>query len=75
MLTVRNHMALTLAGAYFKHPGARQEAIRHTLGYSEPRFAQVVGALLDDPVALAERPSLVLRLRRLRDDRRAARAS
>lgn len=74
-LTVRESMTLTLAGTPFRHAGARATAIRETLGYSEPRFAQVVGALLLRQDAEAEMPALVHRLRRLRDGRRAARAS
>lgn len=79
MLTVRDHMTLTLAGQRFKHSGERATTIRHVLSYSEPQFARAYLALLDRADAELEHPQLVRRLRRLRDQRRdqrrAARAS
>lgn len=75
MLTVRESQALHLAGTPFRHAGSREHMIRDTLGYSEARFAQVVGALLDRPDALAAHPQLVHRLRRVRDQRRRARSA
>lgn len=73
MLTVREHTALRIEGQRFKHGGARINAIRTELGWSEVRQAQVVGALLERPDAEAEAPTLVRRLRSLRDQRRATR--
>lgn len=73
MLTVREHMALELAGRHYRYAGAKTSDARELLGYSETRFAQVVTALLERPDAEAAHPQLVRRLRRLRDVRRAAR--
>lgn len=73
MLTVREHMALEVAGRRYRYPGARTAETLEVLGYTETRFAQVVTALLERPDAEAAYPQLVHRLRRLRDVRRAAR--
>lgn len=75
MLTVREHTALRVDGAHYKHGGARVSAITRELGWSEVRHAQVVAALLERPDAEAEAPALVRRLRSLRDQRRAARTA
>lgn len=73
MLTVREHTALRVEGAHYKHGGARVSAIARELGWSEVRHAQVIAALLERPDAEAEQPALVRRLRSLRDQRRQAR--
>lgn len=57
----------------WKHAGAKEEAIRSRLGISATAYHQILNALLDDPAALAYRPALVTRLRRIRDARREAR--
>lgn len=76
MLTVREHQALTIAGRRYAHPGRRVTDMLEQAGYTEPTFWLVVDQLLDRPDALAERPEVVLRLRRLRQARaRARRAS
>jgi hypothetical protein len=54
-------------------PGAKERAIREGLGMSPTRYYQLLGALLDDPRALAHDPVTVNRLRRIRDARRARR--
>lgn len=74
MLTVRDQATLNIAARTYKHPGARTDAIRHELGMSEARYAQVLNALLDNPDAEATYPALVRRLRRLREARRLLRA-
>ncbi len=68
-------MTLTLAATPYRHPARKVTAMRELVGYSEPRFWQVVGRLLDDPAAEAALPAEVRRLRRLRDRRRASRAA
>lgn len=75
MLTVREHTALRIEGQHFKHGGARITTIRNELGWSEVRQAQVVGSLLERPDAEAAHPTLVRRLRSLRDARRSARSA
>lgn len=47
--------------------GAREEAIRRELGMSPFRFYQKLNALIDDPSALKDRPQLVRRLQRIRE--------
>lgn len=73
-LTVRQHAALDIADQLSRSNRTRVPVLEAT-GYTEPRLWQVVNTLLDDPDAIAERPALVARLRRLRDRRRAARTS
>lgn len=74
-MTIRERMALDLAGRHWKHSGARITAIRHEVDMSETRHSQVVNALLDRPDVEAEYPHLVRRLRRLREQRRRQRAA
>lgn len=73
MLTVREHQALTVAGTRYGTGGGKATAARELVGYTETTFWAVVDALLDRPDALAERPEVVGRLRRLREARAAAR--
>ena len=49
--------------------GAREDAIRAELGISPFRYYQKLNTLIDSPEALAERPQLVRRLQRIRDQR------
>ncbi|MCI0685774.1 MAG: DUF3263 domain-containing protein [Sporichthyaceae bacterium] len=64
---------LELEAAWYRHPGAKDAAIRERLGISPVRYHQLLAALLDNPAALAHNPVLVNRLRRLREQRRHAR--
>jgi len=54
----------------WRHPGAKEEAIRVELGLSTARYYQVLNAAIDSPAALRYDPMLVARLRRLREGRR-----
>lgn len=58
---------------WWKHPGAKEQAIRDTFGISPTRYYQRLNALLDSPVAEQTDPMTVHRLRRLRDERRRRR--
>lgn len=76
-MTVLSELAqaiLDLERGWWHHPGAKDAAIRDRLGLSPLRYYQLLGALIDNPAALAHDPVLVNRLRRLRDQRRLARA-
>lgn len=73
MLTVREHQALTIAATRYATGGGKATAARELVGYTETTFHLIVDQLLDRPDALAERPDVVPRLRRLRDARAAAR--
>lgn len=78
MLTVRDHMTITLAATRFRYPAVRENRALDELGYKPTTFWARVDYLLDQPDALREHPQVVHRLRRLRDARarqRTARAS
>ncbi|MES2169293.1 MAG: DUF3263 domain-containing protein [Actinomycetota bacterium] len=60
---------------WWKHAGAKEEAIRAEFGLSAARYYQMLNAVLDEPQAIAFDPMLVKRLHRLRDARTEARAS
>lgn len=73
-LTVRAKMTLDLEAQHFKYAGMKERAIRDTFGESQTRYFQRLGALIDDPEALAYSPLVVGRLRRLRELRARQRA-
>jgi len=60
---------LDFAGRAPRSLGAREDAIRAELGISPFRYYQRLNVLIDDPAALAERPQLVRRLQRIREQR------
>ncbi len=60
---------------WWKHAGAKEEAIRSEFGLSAARYYQMLNTVLDEPQALAFDPMLVKRLHRMRDARTEARAS
>jgi hypothetical protein len=68
-LDERARQMLAFERQWWKHAGAKEQAIRDTFGLSATRYYQVLNALLEDPAALAHDPVLVRRLRRLRASR------
>ncbi|MEU8260868.1 DUF3263 domain-containing protein [Micromonospora sp. NPDC048999] len=68
-LTERDQRILAFEQQWWKHAGAKEQAIRDTFGFSATRYYQLLNALLDHPAALAAEPVLVGRLRRLRSSR------
>ncbi|MGW4153168.1 DUF3263 domain-containing protein [Micromonospora chersina] len=68
-LTERERRILAFEQQWWKHAGAKEQAIRDTFGLSATRYYQLLNALLDQPAALAAEPVLVGRLRRLRSSR------
>lgn len=70
---------LRLETMRFKHPGAKEEAIRSVLGTSAAVHFQIVNALLDRPESMehngGEFATTVNRLRRIRDEKKAKRPS
>ncbi|MGC5019942.1 DUF3263 domain-containing protein [Micromonospora sp. DT47] len=68
-LTERELRILAFEQQWWKHAGAKEQAIRDTFGLSATRYYQLLNALLDRPAALAAEPLLVGRLRRLRSSR------
>ena len=72
-LGARERGVLDFERRRWKHVGAKEQAIRDRFGLSPTHYYQILNALLDDPAALAYRPSLVNRLRRARDAKRRER--
>jgi hypothetical protein len=68
-LDERAEQILAFERRWWKHAGAKEQAIRDTFGLSATRYYQVLNGLLDDPAALQRDPVLVGRLRRLRASR------
>lgn len=60
---------------WWKHSGAKEQAIHERFDLSPTRYYQRLNALIDRPEALAHDPMTVNRLRRLRDQRARARSS
>ncbi len=71
----REKRILVFERQWWRHAGAKEEAIRAEFGLSAARYYQVLNALLDSPDAIVADPMLVKRLRRLRDTRTAARSA
>ena len=74
-LSERDERILTFERQWWKHAGAKEEAIRAEFGLSAARYYQVLNAVLDAPGAIAFDPMLVGRLHRMRDARTEARSA
>ena len=72
-LSDRDAAILAFERQWWRHVGAKEQAIREEFGLSAARYYQVLGALIDRPEALRHDPMLVKRLLRLREARLAAR--
>ncbi|QDY11969.1 DUF3263 domain-containing protein [Micromonospora sp. HM134] len=68
-LTERERSILAFEQQWWRHAGAKEQAIRDTFGLSATRYYQLLNALLDRPAALVAEPLLIGRLRRLRASR------
>jgi hypothetical protein len=68
-LTAREVEILDFEQKWWRHPGAKEQAIRDTFAMSATRYYQLLSVLLDNPAAMAHDPVLVGRLRRLRTTR------
>jgi hypothetical protein len=73
-LTDLERDVLAFERQWWKYAGAKETAIRDRFGLPATRYYQLLNALLDRPEALQHDPQLVLRLRRLREQRAARRA-
>jgi hypothetical protein len=60
---------------WWKHAGAKEQAIREHFDMSSTRYYQLLGRLIDRPEALEHDPMLVKRLRRQRSQRQRQRAA
>ena len=70
-LTDRDREILDFERQRWKYAGVKEQVIRDTFDLSSTRYYQVLNKLIDTPEALAYDPTLVKRLRRIRDQRRA----
>jgi hypothetical protein len=68
-LAERELAILAFEARWWKHAGAKEQAIRDTFALSSTRYYQLLNALLDNPAAMEQDPVLVGRLRRLRSTR------
>jgi len=68
-LADRDREILAFERHWWRHAGAKEQAIRDAFGLSPTRYYQLLNRLLDEPEALAHDPVLVARLRRLRASR------
>jgi hypothetical protein len=68
-LTEREREILAFEARWWKHAGAKEQAIRDAFGLSSTRYYQLLNALLDNPGSIEHDPILVGRLRRLRATR------
>ncbi len=68
-LSEREVQILAFESKWWKHAGAKEQAIRDAFGLSSTRYYQLLNGLLDNPAALEHDPVLVGRLRRLRSTR------
>jgi hypothetical protein len=74
-LTRRERDILAFERQWWKHAGAKEQAIRDLFDLSATRYYQVLNGLIDRGEALAHDPMLVKRLRRLRAARQRARSA
>lgn len=74
-LSVRDHMTLRTAALQWGSAGRKESHVYEVFGESIACFHHRLNLLIDTPEAEAAYPSLVHRLRRLRDQRRMARSS
>ncbi|AEV88871.1 hypothetical protein ACWT_7862 [Actinoplanes sp. SE50] len=68
-LSEREEQILAFEAKWWKHAGAKEQAIRDTFDLSSTRYYQLLNGLLDNPAALERDPVLIGRLRRLRSTR------
>ena len=76
-LSERDERILEFERQWWRHAGAKEEAIRAEFALSAARYYQLLNAVIDLPGAVRADPMLIKRLQRARDERsqmRAARA-
>lgn len=69
MLSEHDRQLLDFEARRFRQAGRKEAAIRELFDLSAIRYYQRLNQLLDDPEALAYAPTLINRLRRLREKR------
>jgi Protein of unknown function (DUF3263) len=70
----RERAILAFERQWWRHAGAKEEAIRRQFGVGPTAYYQLLSRLLDDPAAIAYDPMLVKRLQRQRASRRRRRS-
>ena len=74
-LSERDARILDFEREWWKHAGAKEQAVRERFDLSPTRYYQLLNRIIDDEAALAHDPMLVKRLRRLRAQRQRQRAA
>jgi len=74
-LTERDAAILEFEHQWWRHGGAKEEAIRRDFGVPPARYYQLLNALINSPAAIAHDPLLVRRLQRIRETRTNARSA
>lgn len=72
-LSDRDKRILAFEHEWWRHAGAKDEAIRAEFGLTSARYYQLLNAVIDSPAAVVHEPMLVRRLQRVRDARTSAR--
>ena len=70
----RERGVLAFERQWWRHAGAKEEAIRREFGVGPTAYYQLLSRLIDDPAAIAHDPMLVKRLQRQRASRRRRRS-
>jgi hypothetical protein len=70
----RERAVLAFERHWWRHAGAKEEAIRRKFGVGPTAYYQLLSRLIDDPAAIAYDPMLVKRLQRQRASRRRRRS-
>ena len=74
-LDERERGVLVFERQWWRHAGAKEEAIRREFGIGPTAYYQLLSRLIDDPAAIAYDPMLVKRLQRQRASRHRRRTS
>ncbi len=74
-LTSRDAAILDFERQWWRHVGAKEDAIRAEFGLTAARYYQLLNAVINSPEAVRHDPMLVRRLLRARDARTEARAA
>ena len=74
-LPERERRILDFERKWWRHAGAKEEAIRSQFSLPAARYYQLLNAVIDTPEAVRHDPMLVRRLQRARDARTSARAA
>lgn len=74
-LSPRDARILEFERQWWRHVGAKEDAIRSQFALTPARYYQVLNAVIDLPAAVQHDPMLVRRLLRARDARTSARAA